>query len=242
MSSKAYKPPTIKELAAKYKGANICVVSQGPTAHRNFEKYTSDDVTPGEPWYVWTQNGGWVGHITSTLAFVMDDLRSEIWGQNTRYTREDIHKVMKEAKIPLITARSYPEFPTSVEFPMEWAVAELPQPNGRLNFNETINYLVALGILFKVNRMDFWGADYRSEDGKRIRADKRACCEYWLGVAAGRGIKIRTYHGSDLLRYPIARPGIEVEGLYGYEQDNLPPEILKMLDVDGNGRAKIRVG
>ncbi len=242
MSSKAYKPPTIEELAEKYKGANICVVSQGPTAHRNFEKYTSEEVTPGEPWYIWTQNGGWKSHITTSLGFVMDDLHSEIWGQNTRYTKEEIHNVVKDAGIPIITARAYPEFSTLVEFPMEWAWNELPRPNGRINFNETINYMIALGILFKVNRMDFWGADYRSPDGKGIRADKRACCEFWLGMAAMSGIQIRTYHGSDLLRYPIARPGIEMEGVYGYEQDNLPPEILKMLDLDENGGAKIKVG
>ncbi len=244
MSSKpgVYKPPSIEELAAKYKGANVCIVAQGPSAQRDFSAYSDVEKTPGEPWYIWSQNGGWKAHATSSLAFIMDDMKSEIWGNNIRFTRAKIEETVCETRIPLITSRAYPEFPALVEFPLQWAMDELPLVNNSLNLNETINYMIALGILFGVKRMDFWGADYYSPDGKSIRADKRACCEYWIGVAAGRGMIIRTYAGSDLMRYDLHRPAIEIEGIYGYEQDNLPPEILDKLEIDGTGRAKIMVG
>ena len=236
-----FKTPTIDELAAKYKGANICVVSQGPSARRNFSAYDDEEATPGEPWYVWTQNGGWKSHLTTSLAFVMDDFKSDIWGANRRFTREEMENTVLDARIPIVTSRAYPEFPAFVEFPLQWAIDTLPMVNKSLNLNETINYMIALGILFKVKRMDFWGADYYSPDGKSIRADKRACCEFWLGMAAMSGIIIRTYSGSDLMRYDIHRPDIEIEGVYGYEQGNLPPDIFSQLEIDETGRAKIKV-
>ncbi|HEC61559.1 MAG TPA: hypothetical protein ENI27_04825 [bacterium] len=242
MSSKAYQPPTIEELAEKYKGANICLVAQGPTARRDFSAYSDVERCPGEPFYVWTQNAGWINHPTSSLGFVMDDIKSEIWDVNKRYTREQVESMVREAGIPLITSIAHPEFPPLVEFPLIKAMETLPKVNDSLNLNETINYMIALGIMFKVKRMDFWGADYYSPDGKSIRADKRACCEFWIGMAAMAGIEIRTYVDSDLMRYHLHRPDIEMEGVYGYESDKMPVEILNVLDLDGKGGAKIRIG
>ncbi len=244
MSSKNgdYKPPSIDELAEIYRGANICVAAQGPTARRDFSAYSDVEATPGEPWYLWTQNAGWVSHPTSDLGFVMDDLDSDIWDRNKRFTRDEIEKVIRETRIPLITSRAHERLPSLVEFPLDQAMATLHMVNDSLNLNETVNYMIALGILFKVKRMDFWGMDYYSPDGKSIRADKRACCEFWIGMAAMAGIKIRTYFESDLMRYGIDRPDIEMEGLYGYEQNGLPVEIMNQLDIDEKGRAKIRIG
>jgi len=237
-----YKAPSIEALAEMYKGANICVVAQGPTASRDFSQYSDAENTPGEPWYVWTQNGGWKAHPESSLAFIMDDLKSDIWGENKRFNRAEIEKVIKETEIPLITSQAYPDFPALVEFPLKQAAEKIPLVNGSLNLNETVNYMIALGILFEVARMDFWGMDYYSPDGKSIRADKRACCEFWIGMAAMAGIKIRTCINSDLMRYDLHRPDIELEGVYGYEQDKLPDEVLNMLDILPGGRAKIKIG
>ena len=225
----------------KYKGANICLVSQGPTAERNFSEY-HDEEYPDEPWHIWTQNGGWMTHTYSSLGFMMDDFGSDIWQNVKKWPHDGIQKTVQESRMPIVTARAYPEFPALIEFPLQRAMDELPIVNDSLNLNETITYMVALGIMFGVKRMDFWGADYYSPDGKSIRADKRACCEYWIGVAVGRGMTIRTYSESDLMRSNLHRPTVEIEGVYGYEQDNLPPEIASQLEIDGTGRARIKVG
>lgn len=241
MSSKPYCPPSLEEMARKYKGANICLVSQGPTAKQNFSEY-HDEGYPDEPWYVWTQNGGWMTHSYSSLGFMMDDFGSDIWSNVKGWPITGIQKTVQETRMPIITSGAYPEYPALVEFPLHRAMEALPKVNDSLNLNETINYMIALAIMFEVKRMDFWGADYYSPDGKSIRADKRACCEFWIGMAAMSGIEIRTYAESDLMRSNLHRPDIEVEGLYGYEQDKLPPEIMDQLDIDATGRAKIRIG
>ncbi len=122
------------------------------------------------------------------------------------------------------------------------AIKTLPRVNDTLNLNETIHYCLALAILWDIKKVDIWGADYYSSEGKPIRADKRACTEFWIGMAAMAGIQIRTYQGSDLMRYGLHHPDTEIEGLYGYEQGNLSPEVLEQIELIGGGRAVIRAG
>ena len=241
-SNGAYKAPSIDELGEIYRGANICLVSQGPTAKRDFSQYSDDENTPGEPWHIWTQNGGWVTHRYTCLAFIMDDLRCDVWDNIKRFDRSEIEEVVRNVQFPLITSRAYPEFPALVEFPLDRAIKRFNPVNGCLNFNETINYMIAMAMMWKVKRIDFWGADYCTEEGVPIRPDKRASCEGWINRAAESGITIRTCADSDLMHYRLDNTETEIEGIYGYQQHNLPPEVMSQLDIDDMGRAKIRIG
>lgn len=237
-----YQAPTIDEMGEIYHGANICIVSQGPTAKRDFSQYSDEENTPGEPWYIWTQNGGWVTHSYTSLAFIMDDLRCDVWDNIKRFDRGEIEEVVRNAKFPLITSIAYPEFPALVEFPLDRAIKRFNPVNGNLNLNETISYMIAMAMMWKVKRIDFWGADYCTEEGKPIRPDKRACCEHWIGRAGESGIQIRITADSDLMRYRLDNSITEIEGVYGYQQNNLPPEVINQLDIDERGRAQIRIG
>jgi hypothetical protein len=239
-----YKAPSVEELAEKYKGTNVCIVAQGPSGKRDLSQYSDadDPDCPNEPWFIWTQNGGWVTHTYSSLGFIMDDLRCDVWDNIKRFTRGEIEAIVKNAKIPLVTSKSYPEYPALVEFPLKQAMDTLPKINKSLNLNETINYMVACAIMWGVKRLDLWGVDYLTPEGVPIRPDKRACCELWLGMAAMAGIQIRTYAGSDLLRYGLHHPDTEIEGVYGYQQSGLPENVLDSLELIGAGRAQIKVG
>lgn len=241
LSEEAYQAPGLSEMGEMYRGANICLVAQGPTGKRDFSQYGSEN--PDEPWHVWTQNGGWIVHTYSSLGFIMDDIKSPVWDNIKRFTRDEIEHEVRKARFPLITSRAYPEFPALVEFPLKQAMDVLPKVNKSINLNETINYMIALGIMWGVAKMDFWGVDYfNHEERAPIRPDKRACCEYWIGMAAMSGIQIRTYSGSDLMRYNLHHPDTEIEGVYGYEQANLPADVLDKLEIFGGGRAQIKVG
>jgi len=234
--------PSIETLAEKYAGANICLVAQGPTAHRRFEGYFNEEEASDEKWHIWSQNGGWMSHSYSSLGFIMDDLKGHVWDGLNKYSREDVENTVLAAKCPLIASVAYDEFPMLVEFPLEWAIDSLPQVNKSLNLNETINYMLALAILFQVKRVDIFGADYHDENGQSFRPDKRACVEFWIGMAAMAGIEIRTCDQSRVMHYGVHNNEVELEGLYGYVPGRLPDSVMDKIEIVSPGVARIKVG
>ncbi len=146
----------------------------------------------------------------------------EVWGVNHVYERQpnlarlyffDALEAMKERDpdfvsnvnglaIPVYTKRHYPEIPLSEPFPK----AELP---GHDYFTSSIAYMLAHAIhegvdeitvhriLVGTQSIDYWL--------------QKACFDYWVGQALGRGIRVRISEDS-----LIAKPAPWEPGAYGY--------------------------
>lgn len=94
-------------------------------------------------------------------------------------------KWLKTHPGPIMTSRARPDYPGLVEFPLEDVINEFP--NGY--FNSTAAYAVAYAVFIGVEKISLFGCDFsyaRSHDAEK----GRACVEFWLGMAAQRGIKI----------------------------------------------------
>jgi hypothetical protein len=157
---------------------------------------------------VWTVNG--FSHVLKcTRAFAMDDVRvQEIRGKGGNKKIANLLESYKQADVPIYTSRPHPDYPALIEFPLEAVVNGGP---GMIDyFNSTIAYAIALAIHEKAESLDLYGADYTFPD-KHIAEKGRACCEYWLGVAAARGIKVGIPGNSTMM------DANEPEHLYGYD-------------------------
>ena len=97
-------------------------------------------------------------------------------------------------------------FPGMVAFPLE----EVINGAGRDYFNSTIAYAIALAIHECAESIALYGADYTFPD-RHLAEKGRACCEYWLGVASARGIKIGITGDSTMM------DACEPKVLYGYD-------------------------
>jgi hypothetical protein len=109
---------------------------------------------------------------------------------------------------PVITSRASPGFPGLVEFPLEAVLNDCP--NGY--FNSTAAYAVAYAVHIGVKKISCFGMDFTYP--KAHDAEKgRACVEFWLGIAAERGIQIavpKTTSLLDAMHSPAER-------FYGYD-------------------------
>jgi SAM-dependent methyltransferase len=109
---------------------------------------------------------------------------------------------------PVITSRASPGFPGLVEFPLEAVLNDCP--NGY--FNSTAAYAVAYAIHIGVKKISCFGMDFTYP--KAHDAEKgRACVEFWLGIAAERGIQLvvpKTTSLLDAMHSPAER-------FYGYD-------------------------
>lgn len=163
-----------------------------------------------------------VGFTPHRVEAPYDDQEWEIWALNALYAYPDVTRVTRwfdlhpldqipEARIKQYAAMSVPVFlqdkdprvPTSVKFPKEWVEAEL----GSKYFTNSIAWMQGLAIAEGFEAIHIYGVDMSQDTEYRYQ---RSCCEFWLGVAKGRGIESYVPQTSDLLH---------AINQYGYETD-----------------------
>jgi len=171
-----------------------------------------------------------VGKAPSSLGFApYDDDTFEIWtlsdlvpcGQAKRYDRHfELHPVewFEERATrgcrylewmqgiddkPLYLRQPHDALPNGVLFPKEAVVEKFGT-----YFTNTVSWMIAFAIYEGFEEIHVYGVDMACDDEY---AHQRPSCEYFLGWAAGAGIKIYLPPESDLLKSC---------SLYGFEADN----------------------
>ena len=223
-------PPSIEELAAKYRGRDIVIVGNGPTGRRHY----SDLGLP-----LWVVNGGWQWHSGAELCWMMDDLEGPAWDnvvvvnpnpdqvrymnidhlqtsyasggvQRVERTRAQVEEVTKQCPVPIMTSVAYPEkFPQTVAYPLEEVLT------GRRHYvAETVCFAAAWALHIGVRSILFGGCDYGG-----IRPAERAGLEYWIGRLEEAGIPVSVVEGSQLMNTgPLNDRNRHIPGIYGYQE------------------------
>jgi hypothetical protein len=84
---------------------------------------------------------------------------------------------------PIYMIEHYDHIPSSVEYPL----ADIIEDIGRVYLTSSIAYMLALAIHEKPDDIGMWGVDMASQSEYAVQ---RPCCEWLIGVAEGRGIKV----------------------------------------------------
>jgi hypothetical protein len=108
---------------------------------------------------------------------------------------------LKRLETPIFMQRRYHEIPRSVAYPKARILAEF-----RRYMTSQAAWMIALAMTEGVTHLGFFGIHYASD---AEHAAQRAGCEYWMGLAEGRGVHLVVPPGNPLLRTP--------DRLYGYE-------------------------
>ena len=172
---------------------------------------------------VWTING-FSNVLQNTRGFAMDDVRTQLIraeGGNKKIA--SLLEAYKRHPGPIYTSRTHPDYPSLVEYPLEAVINSC----GADYFNSTIAYAIALAIHERAESIAMYGADFTYPD-LHIAEKGRGCCEYWLGVATARGIKVGIAGDSSMMDANV--PG---DRFYGYDTVEVNRE------VDENGWVKI---
>ena len=101
---------------------------------------------------------------------------------------------MRTTPVPIVTSRPHPDYPSTEAFPLIEVLNELQYGY----FNSTAAYAVAYAIWLGVEKISLFGCDYTYPDAHDAEKG-RACVEFWLGMAAERGIKISVPKNTTLL-------------------------------------------
>ncbi len=115
-------------------------------------------------------------------------------------------KKCTELNVPLMTLKHYDFAPTSVEYPLDDVIQDLRSDN----FTNGIDYMIAYAIHCGVfTDIDLYGINMAM--GSEYEWEKPGC-DFWLGLAKGRGIRVNIKSNVTLLLKP--RDGM----LYGYRK------------------------
>lgn len=114
-------------------------------------------------------------------------------------------KWLAQNTVPIYMQDRYPEVPASVRYPKGRILMEYADARGY--FTNHVAWMIALALTEGgVSAIGLFGVNYGTE-GEYLK--QRGSCEYWLGRAAGAGVRIVLPDQCSLLREPAL--------LYGYE-------------------------
>lgn len=124
-----------------------------------------------------------------------------VFQAKTKHGRTDWYGWLKTRPEPIYMQERYPEVPTSVRYPIERVLTEFPR-----YCSSTVAWMIALALTEGVHTIGLWGIHF--QNGSEY-AEQRAGCEFWLGVALGRGVQVKIPEACPVLKEP--------RDLYGYE-------------------------
>lgn len=122
-------------------------------------------------------------------------------------------ELLKKGNYPVYTQEQIDMIPGSIEFPLDELTAEFFPWSTKLGkwryedayWTSSTQMMLALAIHGKCEEIGIYGIDMA--DTVEYRAQRRGC-EYMLGIAVGKGIKIRRTRSTPVLRTKF---------IYGYE-------------------------
>lgn len=123
------------------------------------------------------------------------------WEWISRKPVPDYLPWLKTQQVPIYMQRVFADVPASVRFPRERVMAEYPR-----YFTSHAAWMIALALSEGVTHLGFFGIHYAMDEEHK---KQRAGCEFWMGVAQGKGVQLVVPEGAPLLREP--------GWLYGYE-------------------------
>lgn len=165
---------------------HVAILGLGPTVHQFTDYVMRMGGRSAFCSEVWTINA--LGNVLDCdRVFHMDQVEIQEL-RAAAAPHSNIAKMLEWLKThpgPIYTSIPKPGYPGLVALPIEDMINAL----GFAYFNNTAAYAVAYAIYIGVRKISLFGLDFTRPNAHHAEQG-RACVEFWLGIAAGRGIEL----------------------------------------------------
>lgn len=173
---------------------DIYIVAKGPTASKCPDRNSGVGIDDE----IWGLNSVYMSRNDLDSLFIMHDVRTVIIAED-----RDFINNANNVDTKIYTTIPVKVLKNNVVFPVEKVVNSF----GVSYFMNCICWMIAYAILQNPRHIYLYGADFVYG----VDINEKACTEWWLGVAFGRGIGISISEGSALLKPPEL-----VQPFYGF--------------------------
>jgi len=177
----------------------ICIVG--------FSESTRSDAPFDDPSYeFWGMNNLWK-HVDAPWSRWFE-MHTPEFIERHRERWPEYPEWLSNAQIPVYMLRSYPQYPSSVRYPIENVQRFLAGKNSPEDkyFSSTVSYAIALAMSEMPEEIAIYGVDMVKDTEW---GHQRPNCEYLIGLARGSGINVPIPPRSALLK---------TEWMYGYQE------------------------
>lgn len=196
----------------------VAILAAGETVNEYAQKKSFMPVKYDCVWGL-NQQSSWKG-VELDKCFIMDDLKLRM----PLYVGHEFTEWLKKYDKPIITSRAYPEWPTSVDYPIKEICHYFGLPLG-ISMYSTPDYMIAMAIYEGATHIDLYGVDLTKKNNAK---EMHGATVGWCYAALARGIKITSQSGSWLQLF--TNPGVMMEtALYGYA---IRPRIETLVNKD----------
>ncbi len=209
-----YRVETLKVEDPSAVPEHVSIVGLGPTCATFFELTRRLGGVSAYCDEVWGINA--IGDVLRCdRIFHMDDVKIQEARADARPDSNiaSMLRWLRKHPGPIYTSVVREGYPGLVAFPLQDVL------NGRLDgnggapyFNSTPAYAIAYAIHIGVKRISLFGLDFTFQNAHKAEKG-RACCEFWLGIAAARGVEVTIPDNTSLM--DACEP--ERDRLYGYD-------------------------
>jgi|GEM_PF-2024759 len=181
----------------------IIILAQGPSWYQ-----CPDEVPEGTE--IWGSNSIYRDHYVDRL-FFGHDIRSNMLDDD-----EDLVENLNKLEVPVYTIGIFKVLKKSAQIP----ILEIMEEYSIGFFLNVITYMLATAIIQNPKTIDLYGVDMRPDAGGESYQNEKGSVEFWVGVAIGKGIKIKNTKESFVLKtkqegnFPNARKKVPQKGVY----------------------------
>jgi hypothetical protein len=144
-------------------------------------------------WQIWGCSPGARPYVKRADAW----FEIHLWEPDQPWFSPEYIDFMAKLPAPVYTLEPVPTIPGSVRYPKE-AIMEHFGPGAVFFYTSSLAWMFALAIASNPDEIGLWGVDMSA--GEEIYTHQRAGCQYWIGKAIERGIKVTIPPQSDLMR------------------------------------------
>ena len=115
--------------------------------------------------------------------------------------RGSLHKPQDESLKPIYMQYWHPQVPNSIDYPLHEVVGmafkDFWRGDERVKyFTSTFAYMMGIALLEDFKRVEVYGFEMADEIEYVMQ---KACAEFWIGLALGRGVEVYTPPGNQIL-------------------------------------------
>lgn len=182
--------------------------------HRDLAPYAD------ESWEIWGVNDAWSFMPRADRWFEVHSQYIHEWEVRRAAGHMDF---LANFAGPVVMVEHYDHIPNSVAFPLEEAIKDL----GRVYFTSSIAYMLAMAIMERPDEIGIWGVDMASQTEYQ---QQRPCCEWMIGLAEGRGIKVTLPEGCKLMQGRVYGRGDLNPGGEKITQNQLHARLIELTE------------